>query len=331
MKKRRLWTTYLLLIVMLLASMVLALGFGSVSLTLSDLVSGLVGQTGYETEHIILFSIRLPRMLAALLAGVGLSVSGVILQNVMGNPLASPNTIGVNAGAGLAAIWMLSVLPTANEWLSVAAFVGAFLTAMLILLLSKAAGGGKATVILAGIACTSLFQAAISFISTLDTDVLSMYNAFSVGSFSGVELQQLCLPAILIFLSLLLSLVLAPKISALSLGDFTASSLGVRVTVIRTVALAVASMSAAAVISYAGLLGFVGLVVPHITRKLLGEGLRCNLCAAPLVGGILVILSDLAGRTLFAPGEVSVGIIMAFIGAPFFFILILRGRNDAGI
>lgn len=287
-----------------------------------------MGSEGFEYERVIMLSVRLPRTLAALLSGIGLSLSGVILQCVMGNQLASPNTIGVSSGAGLMTVICLSAFPSLSYLLPVGAFLGAFLTSLLILAISKAAGGGKSTVILAGIALTSLFGAGISFLTVLDPDVLASYSAFSVGGFSGVTLDRLILPAVLIFSCLAVSIGLSGRLSALSLGDGIASGLGIRPGALRALCLMIASLGASAVISFAGLLGFVGLVVPHITRKLVGHDMRSQLIAAPILGAALVTLSDLAGRTLLAPSEISVGIIMAFIGAPFFFILLLKRRKE---
>ena len=325
MRRRQLVPPVLALL--LVGAALLSLGCGSARLSLSALKAGLLGQAGYETERVILLSLRLPRMLAGLIAGVGLALSGVILQSVMGNPLASPNIIGVNAGAGLATVLCLSLLPGAIHFLPFAAFLGAFLTALLILGLARSAGRSRSTVVLAGVACTTVFQAMISFLAALDSDVLSSYSAFSIGGFAGVQMDRLVLPAILVALCLIAALCLSGRIEALTLGDSMAASLGVRVQPMRAACLMIASMSAAAVVSYAGLLGFVGLVVPHIARKLVGDSLRKQLIAAPLAGAVLVMLSDLAGRTLFTPSEISVGIVMAFIGAPFFFILLLRGRE----
>jgi len=318
---------YPILFILLILSTVLSLLFGSAVFSLRELWGGFTGQSGFETIHFILYSLRLPRVLAALIAGVGLSVSGVLLQNVMGNPLASPNTIGVNAGAGLTVVIFLTLVPAGLFLLPFAAFLGAFGTSLLILAVSRKTGGGKGTVVLAGIAVTTLFQAIISFFSTLDTDVLSLYTSFSIGSFQGVTLEQIFLPGLLVSGCLIFALMLSGRIAVLSLGNGLASSLGVSVRSMRTVCLLLASLSAASVISYAGLLGFVGLVVPHMVRKIIGTDIRNQLIGSAFLGGILVILSDLAGRVLFAPSEISVGIVMALIGAPFFFFLLLKRKE----
>ncbi len=323
---------YFLLLLLFVSVAAACLCLGGVLLPIQTIWQALVGDA-MTSERVIVLSIRLPRMLAAVIAGAGLSISGILLQCVMANPLASPNTIGVNAGAGLSVIVALSLFSFGSAVTPIIAFIGAFATTWLILALSGAVGGGKSTVILAGIACTTLFQAGISLFSLLDDEVLSNYTAFSVGSLAGVEVKDLVVPAILIAGCWVAALMFSRQIQALSLGDFVAATVGIRVKWVRTLALLIASMSAAAVISFAGLLGFVGLVVPHIVRKLFGGNLRDNLLHAPMTGGILVMLSDLAGRTLFAPGELSVGVVMALLGAPFFFMILLaegRGRR-AGI
>lgn len=311
----------------LLLVLVVSLAFGSAAFTPAELWSGLTRRSGYETVTFILYSLRLPRTLAALIAGVGLSLAGTLLQNTMGNPLVSPNTIGVNAGAGLTVVVFLTCFPRAIFLLPLAAFVGAFGTSLLILAVSRKAGGGKGTVVLAGIAVTTLFQAIISFFATLDTDVLSLYTAFSVGSLQGVTGEQLVVPGLLVLGCLMLSLVLSGRIAVLSLGDSMAASLGVSVGRMRAVCLLLASLSAASVVSYAGLLGFVGLVTPHMSRRLVGTDIRSQLCGSALLGGILVMLSDLLGRVLFAPSEIAVGILLALVGAPFFFYLLLQRKE----
>ena len=278
-------------------------------------------------SRIILTYLRIPRSAAALVAGVGLSVSGVLLQSVTGNALASPNIIGVNAGAGFCCILLLNFFPQFWAALPLAAFAGAFATTLLIVTVARRISASPGTVILAGIAFTTLLNAGISFLSLLDSDVLSSYNAFSIGGLSGVKMEQLYLPAVIVAVCLAVCLALSRQIHLLCLGDTLAGSIGVRTGVIRMVCLICASASAAAVVSFAGLLGFVGLVVPHISRRLCGNRTGPLLVTSSLVGAILVILADLLGRVILAPTEIPVGILMAFIGAPFFFILLVRRRN----
>lgn len=315
------------LFILVLISSAAALLIGPSGLTPAALLDALLDPENHRATYTILTSIRIPRVLAALIGGAGLAVSGAILQSVMDNPLAGPNTIGVNAGAGLAVVVCLAFFPGAVSALPFAAFFGAFITCILIMLLSRVPGRGRTTVILAGIAFTSLFQALISFITALDSDILAIYASFSLGSFSGVLPEQLILPGVIVLVCFALSLLLSGRITALTLGDTLASSLGIRVKTLRLVCLMLASLSAAAVISYAGLLGFVGLVVPNMARKMVCGSFFKQLTVSVLLGSLLLIWTDLLGRTLFSPSEISVGIFTALIGAPIFFAILLRRRT----
>ena len=317
----------LTLCLLLLAVLLLSLRFGSAAMDCVT-TSQEAGGGRFETQALILYSLRLPRLLQGVLAGVGLSVSGVLLQSVTGNDLASPSIIGVNAGAGFAVLLLLSFFPGAAALLPPAAFLGAFLTTLLIMAIAGRADASKATVILAGIAVQALLNAGISFLSLLDADVLVSYSYFSAGGLSNTDIRLLWLPGAIILLGFSVSLACSGKIRLLCLGDDLARSLGVRVGRVRMLCLICASASAAAVVSFAGLLGFVGLIVPHLARRLTGSRTGPLLWVSALTGSILVLTADLLGRVLFAPSEVPVGIVMAFIGAPFFFYLLLRRRSE---
>ncbi len=316
---------YLVLSTVLMTLCALSLAMGSANLSPTQWLGGLLRREGYETASTILYAIRLPRMIAALCAGAGLSLSGVLLQTIMGNPLASPNTVGVNAGAGLFVILCLSLFPTLTPFLPLAAFLGAMVSLGAVILISRFCGGmARGTVILAGIACTTLFQAGISLFNILDSDVLVTYNSFSVGSLAGVRLGSLILPILINTLCTVTVLCLSGRISALTLGDTVASSLGIRVGRLRILCLLLAGACAAAAVSFAGLLGFVGLVAPHLARKLFGHSIRTLAIAAPLLGAAILCASDLLARTLFAPAELPVGIVMSLVGAPFLLSLLIR-------
>jgi iron complex transport system permease protein len=252
-----------------------------------------------------------------------------LLQSITGNDLAGPNIIGVNAGAGFAAILALYFAPELILLLPFGAFAGAFLTTLLILAIASRINTSRGTVVLAGVAVTALLNAGISLISLLDPDVLASYNHFSIGSLAGILPRELPIPAAIILLSLLLALLWAKRIDVLPLGDGVAASLGVRVRPLRIFCLILASASAAAVVSFAGLLGFIGLMVPHIARRMTRGGIRPQLIFAALCGSILALLADLLGRLLFAPSELPIGIVMAAIGAPFFFYLLIRRDGHA--
>ena len=314
MGRDRRWALLVGMGLLLAAVFAAGLAFGSVRLSPSDpMLSAIV-------------RLRLSRVLAGLLGGVGLAVAGVLLQAVTGNPMASPNIVGVNAGAGFAVMLVSCLWPMAWALRPVAAFAGAFGATGLILALCRR-NIGRSTLVLAGLGINAVLNAGIALLSLLFPDEFTAYRTFSVGGLAGVQLGDLLLPAVLILVCALVSMLLCPRIQLLTLGDATARSLGVRVGALRVVCLVLASASAALVVSFAGLLGFVGLIVPHIARKLVGGRMVWVLPVSALGGAILLILSDTLGRMLFAPTEVPVGILMAFLGAPFFLFLLLRRRE----
>ncbi len=318
-----------LLLAILVISVIFSLLLGSVKIDLNSFLNALIMSEGYNAESVIIYNIRLPRVVGAVLAGVGLSVSGVLLQGVTGNDLAGPNIIGINAGAGFAVIFSMCFFNISAVIMPFVAFVGAFLTTLLIVLISSKVNKLKSTVILVGIALTSILNAGISFISLIEPDILTSYNYFSIGGLSGVQLNSLFVPAIIIFLCLTISVLFSRQIDVLCLGDSLAYSLGINVVGFRMICLILASALAAAVVSFAGLLGFVGLIVPHIAKQLVGRSMRMSIIVSAIIGAIIVVVADMLGRFLFAPTELPVGIIMALTGAPFFFWLLFKRRNYA--
>lgn len=323
--KRRIW---FILPVILLLTMAAGLCFGSTPLSLSQIAGALAGK-GEQSIRTILLQIRLPRVLAGVLAGAGLSTAGVLLQTVTANDLASPNVIGINSGAGLAVILMLTMVPAAGKLLPIGAFIGAFGAAMVILAAGSRLGGSRSGILLIGIAITTLLNAAISFLSLLDEGILAQYNHFTVGSLKAIRLGDLLVPAVIIVSAVTVSMALSARLGVLCMGDAAAAALGIRVKRLRVWALACAAACSAAVVSFAGLLGFVGLVVPHIARRLAGQKPGRLIPCAALVGAIVVVLADLLGRTLFAPSELPVGILMSLVGAPYFLILLCRRDHHA--
>ncbi len=304
--------------------------YGSVYIDFSSFFGALFKKDGFETESIILYTLRLPRTCAGLLAGVGLGVSGVLLQSVTDNKMASPGLIGVNSGAGFAVILALSLPMIPVSLMPLISFGGAFLATLAIIAIAGRMGMTKNTVVLSGIAFSAILSAGISLLSLLDTDVLVGYNAFSVGSLSGIEGRELILPAILTVLALTAAICASSKINLLALGAPVASSLGVNVRGMRIFCMLIASALAGAAVSAVGLLGFVGLMSPHIARALVGPDARKLIPCTALVGADLVLAADLCGRVIFAPGEMPVGVLMALLGAPFFLAILLKGgRHDA--
>ena len=325
-KKKRVLIPFLFLLLAVLGLSGLALG--SARFPLAEVIAVFTGG-GDPTVRLIVLQLRLPRVAGAVLAGVGLAVSGLLLQSATGNYLCSPNIIGVNSGAGFAVMVLLCLFPMAFAVLPLAAFAGALFTTFLVLGISVGAGGhqSKSTVLLAGVAVSSLLSAGISFLSQLVPDALASYSAFSIGGFSGVQGADLVFPALMIGVGTGLAWGLAPQLNLLCLGDELAATLGVKVKALRVICLILASALCAAVVTYAGLLGFVGLIVPHLARKLAGHDLRILVPVTALLGANLVVLSDLAGRTLFSPAELPAGILMALLGAPFFLFILFQRRG----
>lgn len=328
MKNRSYGWLMAVLVTAMLASVILGLCIGSTPLPLGQVVGGLLRLEPNSLESRILWVVRLPHVAGCALAGVALAVSGLLLQTATNNPLAGPNVIGVNAGAGFVLMVGMCFLPTAFPVFPLLAFVGAFGATAVIVFVANRVGGSKVTIVLAGVAVSALLSAGISLLKLIEPDLAIAYNGFSVGGVGGVTFGQLVVPAALVLGVLVAAALLAKRLDLLCLGDSLASGLGVRVKLLRTLTLLLASAAAAAAVSFAGLLGFVGLMVPHMARKLLGRwDVPRLLPACALLGATLVILADLLGRVLFAPSEVPAGIITAFIGAPFFFALLLQRRN----
>ncbi|MBO5354721.1 MAG: iron ABC transporter permease [Clostridia bacterium] len=316
-------------LLLLLVSLLLSLRFGSTYLTNAEFFGGIFRKEGYKSASVILRAIRLPRMLAGAFAGAGLALSGTLLQRATDNPLAAPNIIGINAGAGFFVMLSLALFPSAFALTPFAAFAGAMLSAAGILALSHKVGLDKTAVVLCGVAFSALFGAGISFFSVLDDDLLASYTGFSIGGLQGVTLRELYFPIPIILICFIGALLLSRKLELFCLGDSLAHSLGVSVKRVRLFALVLAAASAAAAVSFAGLLGFVGLLVPHIARKLTRGNARREILLSPVGGAVLLLLADLFGRVLFSPTEIPVGIFTALLGVPFFLSLLLGRKRHA--
>lgn len=306
----------------------LSLCLGAVALTPLQLWQALI-QGPNSMEGFILWYARLPRTAACLLAGGALATAGCILQRMLGSALASPGIIGVNAGAGLG-VTVCCALGALSGWaISLAAFAGAVVAVLAVALLAWRGGTARSTVILAGVATGSILSALRDALTTLISDAAMLTGEFRVGGFSSVVGTRLFPAAVLILGALAIVLTLCRQLDVLSLGEETARSLGMPVRAVRTVFLLLAAVLAGAAVSFAGLLGFVGLLVPHMARRLVGSESRRVLPMSILLGAALVTACDLASRLLFAPHELPVGILLSVLGGPFFLVLLLKkgGRH----
>ena len=274
--------------------------------------------------------VRLPRTAASLVCGAALAVSGAVIQGVLDNRLASPSVIGVNSGAGLA-VTLCTAFGIYGGWrLSVFAFLGAFATVMLVSLGARKWGASRGTVILIGVAVNSLLGAVSDAIVTFVPEVGVMSNDFKVGEFSSVTYQRLIPAALLILSAVAVLLTLTNELDVLTLGDDTAKGLGMNTQAMRVVFLLLSALLAGCAVSLAGLLSFVGLIVPHAVRRLAGGKASQLLGLCALFGAAFVCLCDTVARTVFSPYEIPVGINMAFLGAPFFIFILIKGKGGHG-
>ncbi len=317
----------LLLCALLLLLLILAVSFGSVQVPLGDTISFFLGREMPQGTWRILRHVRLPRVTAALLAGAALSVSGTVLQGVLANPLAGPNIIGVNAGSGFFVLAASLLFPGRWELVPLAAFGGALLACGIIYALAASTGASRITIVLAGVAVSGFFGAGSDAITVLAPDTWLGANTFLVGGFSGVSAEAIRFALWYILGGLLLALLLSHDLNILSLGEEMARSLGLSVGVCRLLFVLTAAVLAGGAVSLGGLLGFVGLIVPHAARFLAGEDNRLLIPAAALLGASFVVGCDLLSRLLFAPYELPVGILLNFLGAPFFLWLLFRERR----
>ena len=298
---------------------------GSVEISSAQVFSNFFGTAELnETQQQILENIRLPRTIVAMLVGVNLSLSGAILQAVMKNPLADPHIIGISSGAGLFGIFTMMIFNDAGALVTPAAFLGAMLAAALIYLLAWKDGIRPIRVILAGVAVSAFLGAGISALLIFYSDrvhgaLLWMVGGLSARSWPHVEILYPYSIA-----GTILTLLAARHLNILQLGDDVAKGLGLRVNLVRTVLTAVAALLAASAVCVVGLLGFVGLIIPHTARLILGSDYRFLLPGAAMLGAAVVTFSDTFARTIFAPTELPVGILMAMLGAPFFLYLLRR-------
>ncbi len=314
-----------------LASALLSLLLGAVGLSPAVLWQALVGGPNSTAGYIFWYA-RLPRTVACLLSGAALAVSGAVIQAVLSNKLASPSIIGVNAGAGLA-VTVCCALGLLSGWtIALSAFGGAMVSVLLIVFTAEKAGASRTTVILGGVAVNSFLNALSEALTTLVPDAGVLSGDFRVGGFSSVVPARLLPAGILICAALVVILTLHNDLDVLALGEETAQGLGMSVKKMRTLFLVLSAMLAGASVSFAGLLGFVGLIVPHAVRNLTGSESRSLLPLCAVCGAGFVTACDLMARLVFIPYELPVGILMSVLGGPFFLGLLLKrkgGRSHA--
>lgn len=323
MKSRILLISY---IILLLLSAFLSLVSGAASIPLSDLVNAALAGPESVAGYVFWYS-RLPRTVACIAAGFALSISGAVIQSVLANSLAAPGIIGVNSGAGFA-VTLATALRAVSGWMiSASAFLGAMVTSLAIMVISRKTRASRTSVLLAGVSLNYILGAFSDAVLSLVPQASMTSGDFRVGGFSSISHVRLYPAAIIIALSALAVFTLSNELEVLSLGDDEARTLGLDASVMRVVFLLLASALAGAAVSFAGLLGFVGLLVPNGIRRLLRGDNRLLLPLSGIGGAVLVTLCDIVSRMMFRPYELPVGIMLSLIGGPVFLMLVLKRRK----
>ncbi|WP_423802970.1 FecCD family ABC transporter permease [Paenibacillus dendrobii] len=314
-------TTFILLII----AMICSIGLGSVKFSPVEIVKALAGY-GEQVSDTILWDIRIPRVLLAAVIGLNLAVSGALLQAVMHNPLADPGLTGVSSGAAVAVLFILLVVPGYSSFIPIAAIAGGGVAAVMVYALAwKKRGITPVRVILSGVAVNSIFGGIIGLLSLLYSDKLPGALQWLNGSMSGKGMGDFTVMLPYSVIGWIAALFCIRKANVLRLGEQAALNLGENINRIRLIISFVAVYLAAVSVSTVGMIGFVGLVVPHMARMIVGSDYRKMLPMSMGLGALVLLVADTAGRTLFAPLDIPAGIVMAVAGGPYFLYLMRKG------
>lgn len=330
----------IVLTIVLLISIILALCIGSSNLSFKDSFLAFF-KIGEKANITIMYNIRIPRMLAGLLCGLGLSLSGLMMQNLLKNVMASPSTLGVSNGAVFGANLAIicfnagtvntshgGAVSITNPYLTTfCALIFSVLSILLILLLSTKSKFSNETIVLSGVAIGSIFTAMTTILQFFSSDTeLSTAVFWSFGDLSNVNYTENLIMFVVIAISLIYLLINRWNHNALMSGDDVAKSLGVKVNLVKVTGLVLASLICAICVSFVGIIGFIGLVAPHISKRLIGNDYRFNIPSTMLIGSSLILLSDTLSRLFINGVSLPVGAITSLFGAPIFLYLLLRKR-----
>ena len=325
----RVGTVLLALLILLAAACLVSMAVGSAGYSVPEILRALFSEEKSAIKTIVI-NLRLPRIILAILIGASLAAAGALLQSVMRNPLADPGTIGVSAGAGTAATTILLLFPNLTSSVPLFAFGGAALACVLIYMMAWKEGVDPTRIILSGVAINSVLGAYNSLLQLLNSDSLEGVLAFMNGSLSGRSWSQVRLLSVYASIGLVLAFLCIKSANALQLGDEMAKSLGVKVSGSRVLLSGVAAFLATSTVSVAGMIGFVGLVVPHISRLLVGSDYKAMLPTSVVLGALVLLVADTVGRTIVPGMEIPVGIVMAVCGGPFFLYLLRKKGKVSG-
>ncbi len=314
-------------LIALVTALALGASSGVVSLSWQEIWNGMFA--GIQSDnYMVVYFIRTPRVVCGALAGINLALAGCILQGILRNPLADPGIIGVTAGAGLFAMCIMIILPEMSSLVPIAAFVGAMLSVAIVFSLSWEQGIQPLRMILAGVAVGAFFGGAQTALMVFYSEKVQSTINWMAGGFQGASWNHVTMILPYTLLGIGVVFFASRWLNALQLGEETARSIGVNVNRVRLILLVFAALLAASAVSVAGMLGFVGLVVPHMVRLVTGSDFDYLLPASAIWGASFIVITDTVARTVLAPVEIPVGVFMSFFGAPFFLYLLKKGRKQ---
>jgi iron complex transport system permease protein len=326
--------TLWLLAAALIGAVVHALASGAVDLPAATVVSALLGQQVGSDADLVIWTLRLPRVLLGVIAGAGMGIAGAAMQGLMRNPLADPGLVGVSSGAALAAAAVVILgeraMSTggwaASALLPLTAFAGAALTTALVYAASRRNGRSSVTLmLLSGIAINALAMSGIGLLLFMGSDAqVRQFTFWTLGSLAGATWPGVIAAAAAVGVALALLLRKAGPLDALALGEAQAAHLGVAVGTLNRACVVLIALSVGATTALTGTIGFIGLIAPHLARRLAGPSHHQLLPASALAGALLVVLADSAARTWVSPAELPIGVLTALFGAPFFMLLLRR-------
>lgn len=316
------------LLLLTFTSAIAGLHFGPAVLTSNQVVQCLFGHCDNQISQMVIWQVRVPRVLVALVAGMGLAIAGAILQNTTRNPLADPYLFGIVSGAGLGAtIATLLLGDNLSIALPLAAFLGALFAITIVLLIAKVLQRME-QLLLAGVAVSFMLASATQFILYFGEPFATNRVIFwLMGSLSRVEMSNFYVIGSVLLISIIIIIALHRHIDALLLGDESAASLGVNVDKLRLLMLGLCAALTATIVAYCGGIGFVGLMIPHIVRQIIGVTTLKLVIGSALIGGSFLIWVDVIARSAFADAEIPIGIITSALGSIFFLFIMVRTRN----
>jgi iron complex transport system permease protein len=314
---------------LMLIAVILSIFKGTLYFSAQGVLEVFLGKSQEQLTQHIIWNVRLPRTLIAMMVGFNMAVAGALLQGILRNPLASPNIIGVNSGAGLAAVIVMSLMPGNIKMLPSAAFLGALLAGLIIYSLARREGRSTGiTIILAGVALGALLSAFTTALMILHSDELGITYTWLAGSLIGRGWPYFSLIWPYSLAGGLVAIFLSPRINLFLLGEEVGKNLGLSVEISRLLIIINASVLAGSAVSVAGTIGFIGIIAPHTARMIIGNDYRYLVILSGILGGLLLVTSDTLARTLFQPLEIPVGIFTAILGAPFFYFLLRQKRSN---